>query len=192
MQLGEFEAKLDGILSDPKDNTLILSFRVPKHETYSVDRIVDTIKTRQVTSKERLKIACLFYKEKRSLNANAYFHVLVDKIAKIMKLGMDEVKERLVIEYGTAASENGEQIIAALPKTANVKSYYPYAKWIGDFTAKNGKEYSQYLFYKKTHTLDSSEMSKLIEGVVFEAKDLGIETRTPQEIAYMLDRWGVT
>ena len=34
----------------------------------------------------------------------------------------------------------------------------------------------KYLFYKQTHTLDSKEMSELIDGVVKECKDAGIET----------------
>lgn len=34
-------------------------------------------------------------------------------------------------------------------------------------------------------------MSKLIDGTVSEAKDLGIETLTPNQIREMKERWGV-
>ena len=35
-------------------------------------------------------------------------------------------------------------------------------------------------------SLDKAEMARLIDGTVEEAKQLGIETKTPQEIAEMM------
>ena len=122
------------------------------------------------------------HKERRSLDANAYFHLLVNKIAEKMKLGADEVKVKMNLEYGTPAKEIDDNVIVALPSVVAATKYYPYAKWVGDFTAKNGKAYSQYLLYKQTHTLDTAEMARLIDGVIQEAKDLGIETMNPLEL----------
>jgi hypothetical protein len=48
---------------------------------------------------------------------------------------------------------------------------------------------SEYFLYKHTHTLDSKEMARLIDGVIYEAEQLGIETATPEEKAKMLARW---
>ena len=172
-----------------EDGSLVLSLRVPKAETYPAKQTVTSIKTGLASGKERLKVHFSWWKEKRSLNANSYFHVLVDKIAKAMQLGADEVKVKMVLEYGTAATEGGDQIIVALPKTASITTYYPYARWIGDFTAKNGKPYCQYILYKQTHTLDKAEMARLINGVVYEAKELDIETRTPEELAGLIENW---
>jgi hypothetical protein len=45
------------------------------------------------------------------------------------------------------------------------------------------------MVYKETHTLDTKEMARLIDGVVSEAQALGIETRTPDEIAQMKSLW---
>lgn len=186
--IGEFECKLENCLTDA-DGSLVLSVRVPYGESYAAKQTVAAIRTGLASGKGRLKTAFSWWREKRSLNANAYFHVLVDKIAKAMKLGGDEVKKQMVLDYGTIATEGGERIIVALPKSANVDEYYPYAKWIGDFTAKNGQRYSQYLFYKQTHTLDKDEMKQLIDGVIYEAKELGIETRTPDELASLIENW---
>ena len=41
-----------------------------------------------------------------------------------------------------------------------------------------------------SHTFDSAEMSRLITATVDEAKELGIETMTPDEIARMNALWG--
>lgn len=187
-EIGGFEAQLQGCLTT-EDGALILSLRVAKSEESAARQCVKEIRTGLENGNKRLKTAFSWKREKRSLNANSYFHVLVDKIANRMKLGSDEIKVQMVLEYGTVAKENGEQLIVALPKSADVNTYYAYAKWIGDFTAKNGKPYSQYIFYKHTHTLDRSEMSRLIDGVVHEAKELGIETRSPEELKSLIESW---
>lgn len=187
-EIGKFNCTLENCLTDA-DGSLVLSLRVPKGETYTAKQTVAAIRTGLASGKERLTAAVGWYKKTRSLNANAYFHLLVGKIAEAMNLGADEVKVKMVFDYGAVATECGEPVVAALPKAANASDYYTYARWISDFTAKNGKEYSQYIFYKRTHTLDKTEMARLIDGVVYEAQELGIETRTPEEIASLIENW---
>lgn len=186
--IGNFNCSIENCLSD-YDGSLVLSLRIPEAESGVARQIVDKIKTSQHSANKRLKTQMYWERETRGLNANAYFHVLVDKIAKTLNSSAEEVKIKMVLEYGAIATENGDEIIVAIPKSANVFDYYKYAKWMGDFTAKNGKPYSQYLLYKQTHTLDCSEMAQLIDGVVQEAKGLGIETRTPDEIARLIALW---
>lgn len=48
-----------------------------------------------------------------------------------------------------------------------------------------------YRIYRGSHTYDTKEMSVLIDGTVADAKELGVETATPAEIAEMKERWGV-
>ena len=62
------------------------------------------------------------HKKQRSLNANAYFHLLVTEIAKKRYEGkgtavsIDEVKRDLVIEYGSlAVDENGKKVGIKIP-----------------------------------------------------------------------------
>lgn len=186
--IGEIECKLENCLADA-DGSLVVSLRVEKGEAYAARQIVADVRIGLANGKERLKAAFDWHKEKRSLNANSYFHVLVGKIAKAMNIGADETKKKLVLEYGTPATEGDDQIIVALPASADVDAYYPYAKWIGNFKAKNDKLYSQYLFYKQTHTLDKAEMARLIDGTVYEAQELDIETRTPDELASLIENW---
>ena len=134
------------------------------------------------------------WREKRSLDANAYFHVLVNAIAMALADSPDapsdtEVKRRLVLDYGAVdRDDNGDIIGAKLPASVNVLQYYPYAKPYKT-VVENGREYQCYIFYKRTRTLDSKEMARLIDGAIQEAKALGIETRTPQEIAAMEAAW---
>lgn len=123
------------------------------------------------------------YREPRSKNANAYFHVLVNKIAEAQRLGNGEVKRQLVLEYGTLETdETGSVLGAMLPASASMDDFYPYAKWYKS-KVLDGKEYDCYLFYKQTHTLDSKEMARLIDGTITVAKELGLETMTPDQLA---------
>ena len=122
------------------------------------------------------------YRKRRSLDANAYFHVLVDKIAKALGKSADEIKTQLVFDYGTIASdEQGLKAGFKALKEVPITRFSKYAKPIGE-CIENNKTFVKYLIYKETHTLDSAEMARLIEGTIDEAKQLGIETLTPAEI----------
>jgi len=122
------------------------------------------------------------YKKKRSLDANAYFHVLVDKIAKAVNKSAEDVKVQMNLDYGTIAEdENGIMAGFKALKSVPINKFFKYAKPIGE-CIENGKVFVKYLICKETHTLDTAEMAKLIDGVIEEAKQLGIETLTPVEL----------
>ena len=130
------------------------------------------------------------HREKRSLDANAYFHLLIDKMSKVLKCGTTELKIKMNLEYGTPAKMSNGQIWAIkAPKNEDITKFYDYAKRYGE-TTENGVVLDKYMLYKETHTLNSKEMAYLIERVIAEAKDLGIETKTPKEIAEMKSLWG--
>lgn len=127
---------------------------------------------------------------RRSLNANAYFHLLVGEISEKMGIGFEACKINLNLEYGTVArDEDGKKIGFMLPQTVDVNSLYKYTKWF-DEREINGVMFNCYIVFKETHTLDTKEMARLIDGTVQEAKQLGIETATPDELARMKALWG--
>lgn len=123
------------------------------------------------------------YRKPRSLDANAYFHLLVNKIATAMDSSDEEIKKWLVVKYGTLETdEDGNAYGAMLPASAEIDRFYPYTRCYKT-QELGGKTYRCYLFYKRTRDMDSKEMSHLIDGTVFEAKALDIETMTPDQIA---------
>lgn len=123
------------------------------------------------------------YREVRSKDANSYFHVLVEKIAKKLNRSAEEIKIELNLDYGTIARDEDTDVVVGFKalKGIPVSQFVKYAKPIGE-CVENGKVFTKYLVYKETHKLNSKEMSELIAGVVEEAKDLGIETLTPAEL----------
>lgn len=124
------------------------------------------------------------HREKRTSDANAYFHLLVDKMSKALRATADEVKHRLVCDYGS------DGVYVRLSATANIDSFgVKYYRLIGENTGTQ-KRCNDYLVYKPTHEMDKAEMARLIDGTVEEAKQLGIETRTPDELAELKSLWG--
>jgi len=137
-----------------------------------------------------LSIEIKRYRQRRSKNANAYFHLLVGKIADELKHGFDETKIRLVCEYGTIArNKDGSTIGFKLPATVDVTKIYEYVKCF-DTRTEYGKDFKCYICFKHTSDLDTAEMAKLIDGTIQDARDLGIETDTPEQLARYKEEWG--
>ncbi len=130
------------------------------------------------------------WRNTRSLNANAYFHTLVNKIAEKLNASDSEVKIRLNLEYGKPAVDNGgNPVVIKLPKEVDIKQFYTYSKWIADKEEPSGIETSYYMLYKQTHTLDTKEMARLIDGTIQEAEELGIETLDNLQINRIKESW---
>ena len=129
------------------------------------------------------------HREKRSKSANAYFHVLVNKIAAETGGSDEAVKKNLVLEYGAVARDgDGMRVGFKLPESVNVDTIYPYVKCF-DTREENGKIFKCYLVYKQTHTMDTKEMARLIDGAIEVAQELGIETDTPEQLASYKKEW---
>lgn len=121
------------------------------------------------------------YREKRSLNANAYCWVLIEKLADKMQKSKEQVYREMLEDYGTiAVDDDGRKVIFSLKKDIDVSKYFKYYKELGD--SKDGK-FKHYFVIKGSSEYDTHEMTKFIEGIVQECQSLGIETMTPEEIS---------
>lgn len=125
-------------------------------------------------------------KKQRSNNANAYFHALVNKLARYYTISDTDMKIKMNLDYGTIARfEDGRIKGCKVPKGTNMKEIYKYSKWY----KSDENEDDCYIFYKETHTLNTKEMAQLINGVIQECEDVGIETKPQNEIESLLRSW---
>ena len=53
----------------------------------------------------------------------------------------------------------------------------------------NGKVFYHYRFWVGSSQYDTKEMSILIDGIVDECKQMGLETWPPDQIALLKDNW---
>lgn len=128
------------------------------------------------------------YSEKRSLNANAYFHTLVGQIAAIQRLTHTEVHNRLIADYGVMDEQINNIILDDTIPWLRLDTIH-LRPTTATRVMDNGKLYRVYLVMRGSHTYNTAEMSRLIDGTVEEAKALGIETLTPDELERMKSLW---
>ena len=151
--------------------------------TFTTRDKIGVLKLKTQSPEKVLDLQVKEHREKRSLDANAYFHVLLSKIAEKTNVGLEDVKKRIVEDYGTVA------FVARIPADADLETIYKYSKLIGESKGTKTPCNDWYIF-KPTHELNTKEMARLIDGVIQEAKQLDIETKTPKELAEMMSLWG--
>lgn len=130
----------------------------------------------------------------RSLNANSYFHVLVQKLAQAQNppISLARCKNMMIAAYGQPEYIDGQQAIikSNVPQEKMQEIEYLHTALV-KVTQENGSDVYFYRIYRGSHTYDSAEMQKLIAGTVQECRDAGIDTATPAEIAKMIEVWGL-
>lgn len=131
-------------------------------------------------------------KKPRSLDSNAYFHVLVGKLAQALNppISKARCKNMLIADYGQEEYINDEIVVlkSNLPPEKMCNQEYLHTSCVR-IAIENGKEVYFYKVFRGTHTYDTKEMAILINGTVQECKQLGIDTATPAEIERMQQLW---
>ena len=119
------------------------------------------------------------HRNKRSLDANAYSWVLQTEIANVLRISKEEVHFDMLKAYG-------QRDYVSLLANVNIADYYTYYEEVGTFK-QNNNNFKSYMIYKGTHNYNSKEMSIFIDGVVQEARNLGIETLKDKEIKSLIE-----
>lgn len=130
--------------------------------------------------------------KKRSLDSNAYFHVLCDKLRQKLNISMARCKNHLIADYGQFEYIGDEPMVykTNAPDDYMMELETLHSKCI-KVAKENGKDVYFYRIYRGSHTYNTEEMSKLIRGTVEECQLQGIEVATPDEIAKMQELWGL-
>lgn len=122
------------------------------------------------------------YRPKRSLNANAYMWALIGQIATKLRIDMTEVYHRVLCDYGTFDTDDGVTQVVTIRSDVKLKDWlYIHTKPIKN-AKLDGKMYTHYAVLKGSSNYDTKEMTHLLDGVIYEAKELGIETMTQDEL----------
>jgi len=130
-----------------------------------------------------LRIKLVRWREKRSLNANAYLWVLLGKIAEVLRVDKWDVYLKMLKQYGQYT------YIAVKPSVVDaVKAQWREVEELGELEI-NGQKAIQLLCYFGSSAYSTKEMAVLIDGVVSEAKELNIETLSPDEIERIKMAW---
>ncbi len=130
---------------------------------------------------EKLAIEIKRYREKRSLDSNSLLWKLCNEIANVLRTDKDSVYLEMLKRYGQSS-------VVSVLSTVDVSGYFKYYDVFGTGYV-NGKEFTHYKIYKGSSEYDSREMSVLLDGVIDEAKGMGIEVLSEQELALIKSEW---
>jgi hypothetical protein len=128
----------------------------------------------------------------RSISANNYFYALCTKIAEKLRISLNEVHNIMLSRYGYPEYIDDKIVYFILPDRIDINKLEGVHLKATDKTQilDNGDLNRVYIVMRGTHTLNSVEMARVIDGVISEAKELGIDTITVTERDKMIEQWG--
>lgn len=128
------------------------------------------------------------HRQKRSLDANAYAWVLINKLAEVMRLPPVEVYREAIQNVG-----GNYEVIPIKEEAADHFKRIWEAKGLGwpcvDMGASKIAGYRNLRTYYGSSTYDTRQMSQLIDNLVQDCKALDIETLPPEKLALLMEGW---
>ena len=131
-----------------------------------------------------LRLTVRRWKEKRSLDSNAYLWTLLTQMALKLNSTKEEVYEEMLDRYGVEyRDDDGGMVVVGVKKGLDMKK-------AGHWKHYRDDDCAYWYLLKGTSEYDTAEMSAFLDRVIEEAKELGIDTATPDEIERMKELYG--
>lgn len=124
------------------------------------------------------------YSESRTRKANAYLWAVITKIGNLLRESKEDIYMDMLQAYGQGGAVSVEERFEE-----KFKRTYKYHEYLGESNL-NGKVFKHYRFWVGSSEYNREEFSILLDGVLQEAKNLGIETKTEEEIQSLLGELG--
>lgn len=132
-----------------------------------------------------LRLTVRRWREKRSLDSNAYAWLLMTAIAEKLHTSKEEVYELMLDRYGKEfRDDDGGMVVVGVKKGLDMKKAGHWKRY------KDDDDCAYWYLLKGTSEYDSAEMSYFIDRIIEEAQELGIDTATPDEVARMKELYG--
>jgi hypothetical protein len=128
--------------------------------------------------------------EKRTNDANRYCWTLIEKLAKELDIPKEDI-------YREQVRDVPQKPLKVLVKASEVEDEIKLWQknglgWYADVVGESS-EHKGYVWvdkFKGSSQFDKKQMQILIDNVIYECQEYGIETRTPEQIAKMISLWG--
>ena len=126
-------------------------------------------------------------KNRRSLDSNAMAWLLIGKLSEAIGKPREEIYRHYIREIGVSdvvciKSEAAETMQEAWCKHG--------LGWLTDAFPSKLPGCTNVILYYGSSTYDTAQMSRLIDLIVEDCKEQGIETATPAELALLKEEWG--
>lgn len=134
-------------------------------------------------------------RKKRSMDANSYYWVLISALAPALHISTSAAHNLMLRRYGQPEVIEDKMVYLVIPETENAEKRamesdtYHIKPTSETRVGNDGGTYRTYIMLKGSREYDTKEMSVLIDGIVSECKEIGIETKTPEELEIIKARW---
>lgn len=185
----EFKGKISSAFRDIVTGKWNLTFSTDQNVAEAV----------QIFSGKDIDVKLKRHKEKRSLDANAYYWCLLTKLARIHGWSNAEAHNRMLRDYGQYEQVEGKLIAVSLPDTdqaeREVLSKMEYHLALSpNVVIMKGETKRVYLLLRGSSTYNTEEMARLISGLIEECRYSGIpdsEIMTPFEKQKLYEQYGI-
>lgn len=173
---------------------VISKIKLPTHITDTIRTLMSNVVDHDVV----VNISKM--RKKRSLDANAYYWVLLTKLAKINGFSNARQHNLLLRDWGQVEIVDGQLLRVAIPDTDEAeaeileKEKYHLKLTTHVITGKDGITYRTYYVLRGSSNYDTAEMGRLIEGLIMECQQVKIpdsEIMTPDQKEELKQKWGV-
>lgn len=177
----ELSGKISGVTFSYETGKPLITFEM--NEKRSALDMVDTLR-----EYDKLSVKVCRYKQKRSLDANAYCWTLIGKIAEKTNVSTSEIYRAAIKEIG------GNYDIVCVQNEAVDSLCQGWSRngigWQTDTMPSKIDGCTNVILYYGSSTYDTSQMSRLINIIVQDCEALNIETRSKEELESLLNSWG--
>ena len=177
----ELTGKIHSVSVDYFSGKPMVTFAL--NEVNSAREMVDELK-----SLEKLSLKIGKFKQKRSLDANAYCWTLIGKIAEKTNVPKEEVYREAIRGIG------GNYDVVWIKEDAADSLRSAWERngigWQTEVMLSKLDGCTNVLLYYGSSTYDTEQMSRLIENILQDCKALGIEVKPQEEIDSLLKNWG--
>ena len=173
--------RIAGAQIDFKSGKPLLTLEV--NEKHDFELMVDELK-----DCERLSVEVKPFRQRRSLDANAYFWVLCDKLAEKLNRSKVDIYREYVKDIG------GNNEIVCVKNIALDRLCQGWKRngigWLTETFPSKIEGCTNVILYMGSSEYDSAQMSRLLDLITEDCREQGISVETPDKIAEMKARWG--
>lgn len=136
---------------------------------------------------EKISVRFAKHRKKRSLDSNAYAWVLMDRLSGKLNIPKEQIYRQYIKDIGGVSeticikTDGVQKLCEAWHKNG--------LGWLTATFPSDTQGYTNVILYYGSSTYDTRQMSRLIDMIVYDCKEEGIETANPEELKALLESW---
>lgn len=130
---------------------------------------------------KRYRVEIKEYRPRRSRNQNDMYWAILTQVARKLKISNNRCHNFMLCRYGVPETFDGFEALAILPDTDETEErvaemeHMHYKPTSDVRVGADGKTYRTYKIMRGSHQLDTAEFTRLMDGLLDEARNIGLE-----------------